>query len=161
MSNTRYHSIGQTSEREKLQSVAYRWGRRGDSSRAALWGGRQKRKKRKKEEEKEKKGKKKKGKKREKENMGEAKTEFEHLSWGAPMHVYLRYNLTFWRPYPFWRGSAVRLYVLLHMVPKCIGALYILHGAPTTLKHVLTLVTLTYRFGAPLHFGAPMHQKHV
>ena len=28
------------------------------------------------------------------------------------------YNLTFWRPYLFWRGRVVRLYVLLHRAPE-------------------------------------------
>ena len=52
----------------------------------------------------------KKEKKREKENMGEA-CNFS-IKWSilaaAPLCTY---NLTFWRPYPFWRGRVVRLII--------------------------------------------------
>ena len=113
---------------------------------------------------KEKKEKRKKGKKREKENMGGACIITVKLNWNilaaAPRCTY---NLTFWRPYLFWRESVVRLYVLLHRAPKCIKTLYIL--APLLRKSTYTNLSnlITYRFGTSfiIHFGAPMHQKHV
>ena len=90
-------------------------------------------KKKEKRREKEKRKKKKKRKKREKKKIWEKHVITVKLNWNilaaAPLCTY---NLTFWRPYPFWRGRVVGLYVLLHGAPNCIGP----SGAPTTQKHV-------------------------
>ena len=69
----------------------------------------------------EEKRKKKKRKKREEKKIWEKHLK---LNWNILAEAPLcTYNLTFWRPNPFWRGHLVRLYVLLHGAPKCIGPL--------------------------------------
>ena len=125
-------------------------GREGDSPRAALWGGGKKGKN-------ENKKKRKKGGKKFGEACNYSKTEMEHFSCGAPIHVKPRILA----PQAIRRGRAVRLYVLLHRAPKCIGALYIM--APLRFARALLVYTnlsnlITNRF-APLHILASLSSK--
>ena len=118
--------------------------------------------KRKKRKRKKRKRKKEKGRKREEENMEEAciitVKQMEHLSCGA----LCTHKLASWRPCPFWHKRVVRIYVLLHKALKCIGSYSNPFWRPCYAKaRILTLVTVNYRFGAFLHFGALMQEKHV
>ena len=134
-------------------------GQRGESPRAALWGGGKKRKKEKRKKEKKEKGKKE---KKEQENMGEACNFNKTIKWSilaaAPLCTY---NRTFWRLYPFWRGRVVRLIIRAFAYGAKIYGPYTFWRPYYAKARILTLVSLTYRFGVPLHFGAPMQQKHV
>ena len=92
--------------------------------------------------------------------MGEACNFSKTIKWSilaaAPLCTY---DLTCWRPYPFWRGDVVRLIIRafaysakMYRGPRTFWRPYYVKA------RILNLVTLTYRFGAQLHFGAPMQQ---